>query len=343
MDVQGSEVWHGFASAVEALNLDTSFPANERRNATSDLSGSIEGVPVVVQVRSVPSVGDVLAFEQAETGDAYKVLVGRRLSAPVRAALIERDMGYFDGQGHLRLWRRPLFIDTDVGPISPELGAGRLLRFDVPSLLDVSLAVLDGVARRGVRQTAGTLGRAPGTVSKQLAALRAAHLVDDRGEPAVPDLFNAVAEVWRPARIPLARAPVPGDRQVNDRLQVGLSTPDGPGWVLADAHAAAAWGAPVVLGGDAPPDFYVSDAQVVRLARTLLGDAEYGRHACTVARAPAAFVCRRRYDRSQTSGDAFFVPSFVVAALDLAADPGRGRETLELWSRHLPEDVRRVW
>jgi len=62
----------------------------------------------------------------------------------------------------------------------------------------------------------------------------------------------------------------------------------------------------VVLGGGAPPDFYVPDAQAVRLARTLLGDAEYGRHACTVARAPSPFVCRRRYDRGQTGGDVFF-------------------------------------
>ncbi len=342
MAAQASELRDLFVSCLETLNLDASVPATAPRHEAVATAGSIEGVPVVVQVRSVPTVGDVLAFEQAETGDTYKVLVGRRLSAPVRAALVDRGMGYFDGQGHLRLWRRPLFIDTDVEPISPELGAVRLLRFDVPSLLDVSLAVLDGVARQGVRQAAAALGRAPGTVSKQLAALRAAHLVDDRGEPAVPDLFDAVAEVWRPARVPLARAPGPGDGPVNDRLQLGLSTPEGPGWVLADAHAAAAWGAPVVLGGNAPPDFYVPDAQVVRLARTLLGDAEYGRHACTVARAPSPFVCRRRYDRSQTSGDGF-APSFVVAALDLAADPGRGRETLELWSRNLPEDVRRVW
>jgi len=342
MVTQSSEVWEALISTFAALHLETSFPPDQRRN-TTEVVGSIGGLPVVVHVRSVPTIGDVLTFEQAETDEAYKVLVGRRLSAAVRAALIERDMGYFDGQGHLRLWRRPLFIDTDVEPVSPELGAGRLLRFDVPSLLDVSLAVLDGVARQGVRQAAGWLGRAPGTVSKQLSALRAAHLVDDRGEPAVPDLFNAVAEVWRPARVPLARAPGPGDGPVNDRLQLGLHTPDGPGWVLADAHAAAAWGAPVVLGGDAPPDFYVPDAQIIRLARTLLGDAEYGRHACTVARAPSPFVCRRRYDRGHTSGGTYFAPSFVVAALDLAADPGRGRETLELWSRNLPEDVRRVW
>ena len=291
----------------------------------------------------MPSVGDVLALDHAQPKDAYKVLVGRRLSLAVRAALVERDMGYFDGQGHLRLWRRPLLIDTDVEPLSPELGASRLLRFDVPSLLDVSLAALDGVALHGVRQAATLLDRAPGTVSKQLTALRAAHLVDDRGEPAVPDLFDAVASVWRPVRVPLARAPSPGAGPVNDRLQFGLSSADGPGWVLADVHAAAAWGAPVVLGGDAPPDFYVPDAQVLRLAQTLLGASEYGQHACTIAAAPAPFVCRRRFDRSQLSGDAFFAPSSVVAALDLAADPGRGRETLDLWSRDLPEGVRRVW
>ncbi len=111
MAIQGSAAWEGLILAFAALRLDASFPAGESRNARSGVSGSIEGVPVVVQVRSVPTVGDVLAFEQAEADDAYKVLVGRRLSAPVRAALTERDMGYFDGQGHLRLWRRPLFID----------------------------------------------------------------------------------------------------------------------------------------------------------------------------------------------------------------------------------------
>lgn len=343
MVARGSDLWEAFVTTLEALRLETSFRDDESHPAAADATGSIEGVPVVTAVRSAPSLGDVLAFEHAERGDAYKVLVARRLSAAVRAALVERDMGYFDGQGHLHLRRRPLLIDTEVDPVSPDLDAGRRLRFEVPSLLDVSLAVLDGVARLGVRQAAALVGRAPGTVSKQLAALRAAHLVGDRGDPTVPDLFDAVAQVWRPIRLPLARMPSPVQGAINDRLHLGLQAAHGSGWVLSDAYAAAAWGAPVVLAGDAPPDFYVPDAQVLRLARTLLGDADHGRHACTVAVAPAASVCRRRYDRSQISGDAFFAPSPVVAALDLAADPGRGRETLELWSRDLPEDVSRVW
>jgi hypothetical protein len=82
---------------------------------------------------------------------------------------------------------------------------------------------------------------------------------------------------------------------------------------------------------------------VLRQARTLLGDAEFGRHACTVAVAPAPYVCRVRHDRSDVFDSPWFAPSPVVAALDLATDPARGRETLELWSRKLAPEVRRVW
>lgn len=98
-----------------------------------------------------------------------------------------------------------------------------------------------------------------------------------------------------------------------------------------------------MLSGDAAPDFYVPDMGTLRLARTLLGDAEFGGHACTVAVAPAPFVCQHRYDRTHVFNNAFLAPSPVVAALDLAVDPARGRETLKVWSRNLPKEVRRVW
>ena len=98
-----------------------------------------------------------------------------------------------------------------------------------------------------------------------------------------------------------------------------------------------------MLSGDAAPDFYVPDMRTIRLARTLLGDAEFGSHACTVAVAPALFVCRHSYDRTHVFNNLFLAPSRVVAALDLAVDPARGRETLDVWSRNLPKDVRRIW
>src|SRR5262249_47845546 len=161
--------------------------------------------------------------------------------------------------------------------------------------------------------------------------------------PMVPDLFEAVADVWHPVRVPLADRPREGAGRVNERLQLGFDDREGSGWVLADAAAAAGWGAPVVLSSGAPPDFYVPDRSVGAQARGLLGAAAYGRHACTVAAAPAPYVCRRRYDRSNTINSEFLLPSSVVAALDLAIDPARGRETLELWSRDLDPEIRRVW
>lgn len=252
-------------------------------------------------------------------------------------------MGFFDGRGRLRLWRRPLLVDTTISNASSVTTGSSRLRFDTSSLLDVALAVLDGAVRSGVRATAQLLERSPGTVSKQLAALRAASLVDVEGEPSVPDLFEAVADAWLPVRVALCDRPRPGQGRVNERLQLGFDDPDGPGWVLADASAAAAWGAPIVLSGAAPPDFYVPDRRTLALARSLLGPSEYGRHACTVAVAPAPFVCRRRFDRSTLVNTEYLLPSPAVAALDLATDPARGRETLELWRRDLDPDIHLVW
>ncbi len=343
MDPSVVEIWEAFESALDALGLRTSLRLESPGSVRWDAVGSIEGVPVVVEVKAVPVVGDVLAFDQVEAHGSYKVLLGRRISAAVREVLLERDIGFFDSRGHLRLWHRPFLVDTETSAMVPVVGGRGRLRFETGSLLDVALAVLDGFAVRGVRATAIMLGRSPGTVSKQLVVLRAAYLADDHGEPTVPDLFEAVAEVWHPVRVPLADLPRPGRGPVNQRLQIGLDDPDGSGWVLADSFAAAAWGAPVVLSGDAPPDFYVPDSRALRQARTLLGDADFGRHACTVAVAPAPFVCRHRYDRSAIFNDPFLAPSPVVAALDLSSDPARGREILQMWSRALPPEVRRVW
>lgn len=340
------EVVDAFVAALASLGLDGELTPEAGRPSPWDAVGLIGGIPVVVEVKAVPSVGDVLQLEAASrrAGDAYPVLAGRRVSAAVRDALAARDMGYFDARGHLRLWRHPLLIDTDVpGATAPRGGTARPRRLASRSMLDVALAVLDGTAAEGVRATAGVLGRSPGTVSKQLAALRAAMLVTDQGDPTVPDLFEAVVSEWSPVRVPLADLPRPGHGRINERLHLGFEDPEGPGWVLSDRYAAAAWGAPLVLAGDAPPDFYVPNARVVSEARTLLGGAEFGRHACTVAIAPAPIVCIRRFDRSAVLDEPFLAPSPVVAALDLATDPARGREILADWSRHLPPEVRRVW
>jgi hypothetical protein len=341
-----AELWGAFERALDQVDL---FHRFTRQVATAehgwDAVGTIEDVPVVVELKAVPTVADVTQLRRHVLRDSYPVLVARRISKAVASELIESAIGFFDARGRLRIWRRPLLVDTTVTGMTegaPLVTSARV-RMEAPSMVDVALAVLDGSAARGVRATAELLGRAPGTVSKQLAALRAAGLVDNDAAPTVPDLFEAVADVWHPVRVPLADRPRPGAGRVNERLQLGFDDLEGPGWVLADATAAAGWGAPVVLSSASPPDFYVPDRSVVAQARGLLGAADYGQHACTVAAAPVPFVCRRRYDRSSTINAEFLLPSPVVAALDLAIDAARGRETLELWSHDLDPEIHRVW
>jgi len=343
MSPEATEIWQAFRDALKELGIDATFGEGGDHNTTWDALGEIEGVPVVIEIKVAPSAADVAMLGRRSSKGPYRILVARRLSQTTRDNLARKNIGYYDTLGHLRLWQRPMLVDLTDAPHPPAGESPRgPLRLDSASMLDVALAVLDGSAGTGVRSTAVLVGRAPGTVSKQLARLRAAHLVGDRNEPMVPDLFDAVLEVWHPRRVPLATLP-PRSGASGERLRVNAGDQGGEGWVLADAHAGAAWGVPVVIAGDSPPDFYVPSAQIVGLAQTLLGRAEFGSHACTVAVAPAPYVCRRRSNRSPASPQAYLAPSPVVAALDLAHDPGRGRETLEQWSQQLPSEVRRVW
>ncbi len=336
------DIWQGLVDALDDVGLEARLDREGHTPDGWDAHGEIEDVPVVIELKAAPTMADVARVGRRRAKDAYRVVAARRLSDAIKEELRRKDIGYYDGRGQLRLWHRPLLVDTAVrvrrdGDDRVE----RPLRIDSASMLDVALAVLDGSAASGVRSTADLLDRAPGTVSKQLARLRSAHLVDDDNTPLVPDLFEAVLEEWHPSRLPLAALP-PRSGASSDRLSVRFDDLDQAGWVLADAQAAAAWGAPVVVAGDAPPDFYVPTQQIVRNARTLLGAAEFGQHACTVAVAPAPYVCRRRLHAPKAKGSAP-APTPVVAALDLAHDPARGRETLERWSRDLPEEVHRVW
>jgi hypothetical protein len=337
-----SVVWEQFRNALEELGIEAELELVPGK-AGWDAVGSIEGVDVVVELKSNPAVGDVFHVAGRDSGDAYKVLVGRTLWNPVRDAANARGIGWFDGRGHLRLWHRPLLVDSDVATPKPDASGSSRWRLESPSALDVALAVLDGTAASGVRATATAIGRSPSTVSKQLAALRARYLADDGGHPLVPALFDCVLAEWRPTRVPLAGLPRVTEPRASDPLVMHTDEPASPGWVLADASAAAAWGAPVMLATDAPPDFYVPDAATVNRAKAMLGGAEFGRHACTVAAAPCPYVCRRRFERFLNTGSPAFAPSPVVAALDLASDPARGREILEQWSQDLPPELPRVW
>lgn len=108
--------------------------------------------------------------------------------------------------------------------------------------------------------------------------------------------------------------------------------------------AAAAWGAPIPLQGDAPPDFYVPDDRALRLAKQLYGEApaNSGRGA-TVTITPVRYAVTHRYDvaERELSTTGWPVVHPVIAALDLTRSGARGREILDDFEPS--GGFRRVW
>ena len=250
------------------------------------------------------------------------IIVADRISAGARLALAKGRVAWLDRRGHLQLRGATLRIDADVPPlVEPE--PTRVTDLFAPTGLDVGIALLlDPERPRGTMEVAAKIERSPGRVSEILAAMRDKGLVDRENRPAVPDLFDEMAEIWAPAWRPIGTLPPEPDADIH-RLSGTLG---------------AIWhGAPVVAAVDWPPDLYVRDRSelraVLRAHGALPGSPIAGRVA----------VCPSRYGWSKLPehlNSDFPVANLVVVALDLAQDRGRGREVLESWE---PEGHTRVW
>jgi hypothetical protein len=173
-------------------------------------------------------------------------------------------------------------------------------------------------------------------------SLREAQLIDSQGLPVAPELFWETAGAWRPARTTIARVALLDDPTIAGALHTGRDEPPtGVGWALTDTMAAAAYGAPAGVRVGYPPDFYVPDTTTAHRAEALLGvptsDAARG---ATIRIAPVPQVCSLRFP-APLDGPPWPLAHPLFVALDLAADPGRGREILEGWNP--PQEVTRVW
>jgi hypothetical protein len=266
------------------------------------------------------------------------VLVADQLSEAARDLLRESDWGYLDRRGALWLRRTDMIVnDTSLppldrpqstrdGPIRGRVGLGVALR-----------RLMRPSADESVREIAGVLGASPSTVHDALSRLREHALVDARGAPLLPDLFDAVTSVWRPERVSVRRQPQLGDSEL------GLHDGDGNGgWIVSGDVAAAAAGARIVVSSGAPPDFYVPTQAVMRRALRRLGQCDYDERGATIAVAPSPVVIAERSDPNSLATPWLEWPIAhpVVIALDLAQDLARGREILDEWT---PQDVTRVW
>jgi hypothetical protein len=116
---------------------------------------------------------------------------------------------------------------------------------------------------------------------------------------------------------------------------------------VTDSAAAVALGAPLVVGGDHPPDLYVPDEEVLRwvLHRWPVAS-EYEQRAATVAVGPTSLVTDARLRFDPVPGIAGWHGALahpVVVALDLATDRARGREVVSAWDPDEAWGITRVW
>jgi hypothetical protein len=316
-----------------------------------------DGQRIFVELKRVsaatPShVSSLLARQcQSKRPGALRVLVADRIPDAARVELARHGWGWLDLRGHLHLAGQGLFVDVDVPPVKgrPE----RTNAFSGPAGLEVACSLLlDPAARHGVRELARSLGRSPSTVSEVLSALSRQGLIGTGGLAVLPDLFWETASAWVSREAALADLPRPGMGSVNAALQLGFDDVAAqPGWALAGTLAAAAYGAPVAARAEHPPEFYVPSQATFQRSIRLLGVASDPVHRrASIRVAPVAAVCQERIDPAAQQEDpeawAFASEHWPLAnplfvALDLARDPGRGREILDGWQP--PRPWKRVW
>jgi hypothetical protein len=272
------------------------------------------------------------------------MVVADRVTSGAREMLRDTGWGWLDLRGHMHLVGEGLFVDADVPalrrqPHRPDAFSGMAGREVACRLL------MRPTDRTEVRGIARDLGRAPSTVSEIIKALRARGLIDTDGRPIVPALFWEVSEWWQAPRQAVQQPPPTDDAVVESALRLGLDNVETTtGWALTDSAAAAAYGAPIGLRADYAPDFYIPTDAVTRRALRLLGTADdASNRGASVRVAPVRLVCDRRVDarRDGIADTAWPLAHPLFVALDLAADPSRGREVLAGWTP--PEPWHRVW
>ena len=301
-----------------------------------------------VELKSVVTAADAdYIINVAHRLDGTVLVAADRIAGAAQERLREAGVNFFDQRGWLRL-SIPGSVSVDApveGIHDAPLGRRRdPLSGDVAK--EIAIVVLSEPGKlSGIRPIARAIGRPHSSVQYALRGLEEAGLLTDRSEPLIPDLFWELAGRWHRTPLSLNRLPDPYERGFGGlRIpsELTLAPPseviEGTGWALTDTAAAVAWGMPLVVGVDYPPDFYVSTRRDLLIARSRLGEAvNLDRRTCTVSLAPVPLVGRRRFHLPDVPWP---VADHIVVALDLAQDRARVREILDRWE---PKDHARVW
>ncbi len=306
-------------------------------NSDADLIAHLDERDVAIEIKTTayatPERVRAMLGHHPRRG-ATQLLVADHITEAARHELIAAGWSWLDRRGHLYLRAPGVMIDRDVealprpgsgGPPDPISGAAGLA---------VAYAILlDPKTPQPVRASAPLLGFSPASISTSRSALRDAGLLERDGLPVVPELFWALADVWKRERAWLVNGPEPGDTHTN------VDDLDEAGWCITGTAAAVAWGAPVVAV-EPILDLYVPGPVMVTIAqREYLTARNAVDASASIAVAPAALVTSRRMPPRGKGRWPLAHP--LAVALDLAQDRARGREILDEWTP--PSEFHRVW
>ncbi len=324
------------AAATQTAGLSIS-PMGPDDRVTIENAGS-EPWHAKVHPRSSLSPREARALVAPESTRSDHIVVADQISTEAKEYLAARPRwSWLDRRSelHLRRGNAVLEIRLPPGGLHPE---SRLrVALAAPSsdgpirgragISYAAALLLAGAAPPSIRSVARLIDMAPSTVSEAASHLRAAGLIRPRGEPELPDLFWALADVWRPIRAnPVATMPVPSKLA---SLSPNVDDLDEAGWAQGGDEAALAWGAPMFLVGSRPW-IWVPGQIAARRAERELGPATWEDCEAVIAVPPTPLVCSNRL-RTPSSDLAWPTPHPLFLALDLARDRGRGREILQDW------------
>jgi|GEM_PF-302910 len=310
--------------------------------------GGREPWPAVIHTRTSLSPREALALIAPGADDGAHIVVADQIATEAKEHLAAAGWSWLDRRSELHLRHGDTTIEVRLPPggLHPEPAARTALAApasDGPirgrAGISYAAALLLGSAEHppSIRSVARQIGMSPSTVSEAAALLRAGGYIRPDGEPELPDLFDALVAVWRPQHVsPVAIRPLPDDLEC---LEPNVDDLEELGWAQGGDEAALAWGAPMFLSGDRPW-IWVPDLPTARRAERRLGSADWSDAAGIIAVPPTPLVCMGRRRAPMDTID-WPTPHPLYLALDLARDPGRGREILDGWKP--PEPVPYPW
>lgn len=271
------------------------------------------------------------------------LVVADQISAGAKEYLASvPSWGWLDRRSELRLRHGSADLEIRLSPTFDESPPGGV-RLAAPASdgpirgragISYAAALLlgDPAGPPSIRSIARRVGMAASTLSDAAGLLRDAGLILPSGEAALPDLFWALAAVWRPLRAsPVASIPDPVAFERQSPNVDDLST---QGWAQGGDQAALAWGAPMFALGTVPW-IWVPDQITARRIERTLGAATWDDQAAVILVPPTPLACM---DRQDPPSGSLNWPTLhpLYLALDLAQDRARGHEILEGWTPPIP-------